>query len=217
MMRAFPLATTAFSLAAIFIPPFPACAQSVASATTLDLSAIVQPLLAVTGAVISGLLAIYVPRGLAAFQARTGIELTDQQRAVVLGAVRTAAGVVETKLDQGVMRADHVEVANPMVRAEAVAAINAVPAAAAALNMTVNGVARMIVGAVDTAAHGATSQTAASQTAASQTAASQTPAVQSSVPQAPVPRYAPPQTPIPQTPVPQTSGPQSAAIVTVAS
>jgi hypothetical protein len=212
MIRAFPLVTTALSLAAIFIRPFPACAQSVASASTLDLSAIVQPLLAVIGTVISGLLAIYVPRGLAAFQARTGIELTDQQRAVVLGAVRTAAGVVETKLDQGVMRADHVEVANPMVRAEAVAAINAVPAAAAALNMTVNGVARMIVGAVDTAAHGA-----ASQTAASQTAASQTPAVQSSVPQAPVPRYAPPQTPIPQTPVPQTSGPQSAAIVTVAS
>jgi hypothetical protein len=216
MIRAFPSATTALSLAAIFIPPFPACAQSIASTGTIDLSAIVQPLLAVIGTVISGLLAIYVPRGLAAFQARTGIELTDQQRAVVLGAVRTAAGVVETKLDQGVMRAGHVEVANPMVRAEAVAAINAVPVAAAALNMTVDGVARMIVGAVDTASHGAPSQT---------------PVAQSTVPQAPVPRYASPQVAVPQstvpqptvpqTPVPQTggaqtAGPQTAAITTVA-
>jgi len=158
MMRAFP-ATAVLSLTAIVIPPFPAAAQSVANAGAIDLSAVVQPLLAVIGTVISGLLAIYVPRGLAAFQQRTGIQLSDQQRAVVLGAVRTAAGVVETKLDQGVMRAGHVEIANPVVRAEAVAAINAVPAAAAALNLTVDRVARMIVGAVDTAAHGAPPQT----------------------------------------------------------
>jgi hypothetical protein len=155
MMRAFPSAAAALSMAAIAIPIFPAFAQSVASAGAIDLSTIVQPLLAVIGAVISGLLAIYVPRALAAFQERTGIQLTDQQRATVLGAVRTAAGVIETNLDKGVMRVDHVEVANPIVRAEAVAAINAVPVAAAALNMTVDGVARMIVGAADTATHGA--------------------------------------------------------------
>jgi hypothetical protein len=165
MMRSFPSATVALSLAAIVIPPFPAIAQSVANAGIIDLSAIVQPILAITGAVISGLLAIYVPRGLATFQARTGIELTDQQRAVVLGAVRTAAGVLETRLDQGVIRVSHVEIANPVVRTEAIAAINAVPNAAAALNLTVEGVARMIVGAVDTAAHGAAPQTAVLQPA----------------------------------------------------
>jgi hypothetical protein len=132
----------------------PAVAQTVANASTLDLSVIVQPILAVTGAVIASLLAIYVPKALAAFQARTNIQLTDQQRATVLGAVRTAAGVIETSLDQGVLRVAHVDIANPTVRAEAAAAINAVPVAAAALNMTVDGVARMIVGAVDTGAHG---------------------------------------------------------------
>jgi hypothetical protein len=135
--------------------PTSAVAQTLANATALDLSVIVQPILAVTGAVIVSLLAIYVPKALAAFQARTEIQLTDQQRATVLGAVRTAAGMVETLLDQGAMRVAHVDIANPTVRAEAAAAINAVPLAAAALNMTVNGVARMIVGAVDTGAHGA--------------------------------------------------------------
>jgi hypothetical protein len=134
--------------------PTSAIAQTVTSASTLDLSVVVQPILAVIGAVIASLLAIYVPKALAAFQARTNIQLTDQQRAIVLGAVRTAAGMVETSLDQGVLRVAHVEVTNPVVRAQAVAAINAVPIAAAALNMTVAGVARMIVGAVDTGSHG---------------------------------------------------------------
>jgi hypothetical protein len=226
MTRAFPSATTALALAAIFITPFPAFAQSVATASTLDLSAIVQPLLAVIGTVISGLLAIYVPKGLAAFQARTGIQLTDQQRAVVLGAVRTAAGVVETKLDQGVMLAGHVEIANPMVRAEAVAAINAVPVAAAALNMTVDGVARMIVGAVDTAAHGAEAQTLivqspaaqspAAHSPAAQSPAAQSPAAQSSVPQGPVPRCALPQAAVRQPSTPQTQAPQTLAPQTLA-
>jgi hypothetical protein len=140
-------------LAGSVLLPLPAMAQSAGNASTLDLSVIFQPILAVAAAVIAGLLAIYVPRALAAFQARTKIQLTDQQRATVLGAVRTAAGMSETKLDQAAMWVSHVEVSNPTVRAEAAAAINAVPLAAAALNMTVDGVSRMIVGAVDTAAH----------------------------------------------------------------
>jgi hypothetical protein len=140
----------------ILTVPASAVAQTVANASTLDLSVIAQPILAVTGAVIASLLAIYVPKALEAIQARTNIQLTDQQRATVLGAVRTAAGVIETSLDQGVLRVAHVDIANPAVRAEAAAAINAVPVAAAALNMTVDGVARMIVGAVDTSAHGVT-------------------------------------------------------------
>lgn len=131
-----------------------AAAQTVVSTATLDLTAIVQPILAVIGAVIASLLAIYVPKALAAFQARTKIQLTDQQRATVLGAVKTAAGIIETSLDQGLLRVAHIEVANPTVRAQAAAAINAVPIAAAALNLTVDGVARMIVGVVDTGEHG---------------------------------------------------------------
>jgi hypothetical protein len=138
---------------AVFILPAAAWAQATTS-PGVDLSPIVQPILAVTGAVIAGLLALYVPKALAAFQTYTGIQLTDQQRAVILGAVQTAAGNLETQLDQGALKVAHINVSNATVRSEAVAAINAVPDAMAALNMTTDGVARMIVGAVDTAAHG---------------------------------------------------------------
>src|ERR1700722_16485587 len=112
-MKTFFLSTAATLL------PVAAWAQAVAptpSATLVDLSAIVQPILAVIGATIAGLFAIYAPKALAAFEKRTGVQLTDQQRAVVLGAVKTAAGVVETKLDQGVMQVAHVDVSNPQIR-----------------------------------------------------------------------------------------------------
>ncbi len=144
--------------AALVIPHMPALAQGVPNATAVDLFAIAQPILAVAGTVIASLLTIYVPRGLALLQKRTNIQLTDQQRATMLGAVQTAAGVIETTLDQGVLRLAHINISNPTVRAEATAAINAVPVAAAALNMTVDGVARMIVGAIDTNAHGLATQ-----------------------------------------------------------
>lgn len=121
----------------------------------IDLEPIVRPVLATAGTVIAALLAIYVPKAIDALQKWTGIILTDQQRATVLGAVQTAAGNIETKLDQSILQTAHVTIDNPAVQAEAASAIAAVPNAAAALNMTVDGVARMIIGKVDTAAHGA--------------------------------------------------------------
>ena len=141
-------------LALAMIVPHPALAQTAAPVfaqnTASALALVVQPLFAVIGTVIAGVLAIYVPRALAAFEARTRIVLTDQQRATVLGAVQTAAGMIETTLDQGAMLMAHVGIASPAVRAEAANAIKMVPVAAGALNMTVDGMARMIVGAVET-------------------------------------------------------------------
>jgi len=154
MVRIFQTPAGVCGLFATILSTGPALAQGAANPATLNLTAIVQPILAVIGAVIAGLLAIYVPRFLTAIQARTKIQMTDQQRAAVLGAVQTAAGMIETTLDQGAIRLAHIDIANPAVRAEAANAINAVPIAAAALNMTVDGVARMIVGAIDTSAHG---------------------------------------------------------------
>lgn len=126
---------------------------------TVDLASVVQPILAVIGTVIASLIAIYVPKGLAALQARTNIQLTDQQRAQVLGAVQTAAGMIETKLDQGALKVAHIDIENPVIRDEARAALDAVPRAAEALGMSVDSVSRMIVGAVDTGAHGVTTAT----------------------------------------------------------
>lgn len=117
---------------------------------SVDLTPVLQPLLDIAGIVVSGLALVYVPRAIAAFQARTGIQLTQQQQATVLHAVQTGAGAIETKLDQGLMQVAHVNVGNADVQAEAQAAINAVPVAAAALGVTTQGIARMIVGAVDT-------------------------------------------------------------------
>lgn len=117
----------------------------------LDLTPVVQPILAALGMVMTGMFAVYVPKAIDAFTKRTGVIVTEQQRATVLGAVQTAAGVLETKLDQGALSVAHINVSNPSVLAQASAAIAAVPQAAAALGMTTDGVARMIVGAVDTA------------------------------------------------------------------
>lgn len=124
------------------------------ASTSLDLSVIVQPILAVIGAVIAGLMGIYIPKALTAFQARTGIILTENQRQTVLGAAQTTAGLIETELDKGVMKVAHVDIQNPAIRAMASEALDAVPKAAAAMNMSVDGMAKIIVGAVDTASHG---------------------------------------------------------------
>jgi hypothetical protein len=122
--------------------------------SALDLTPIVQPILATAGAIISGLLLIYVPKAIAAFEARTGIMLTDQQRATVLGAVQTGAGMIETDLDKGALSVAHININNPAILAQASSVIAAVPVAARALGMSVDGVARMLVGAVDTGSHG---------------------------------------------------------------
>jgi hypothetical protein len=121
---------------------------------SLDLSPILTPIFQVVGIAVSGIIAIYIPKALAAFQARTGIQLTEQQRATVLGAVQTAAGTLETKLDQGVVNVAQIHIEDASVREQAQKAINAVPNAMASLGMTPDSVARMIVGKVDTAAHG---------------------------------------------------------------
>lgn len=123
---------------------------------SLDLTAIVQPILAAAGAIISGLAAIYVPKAITAFQDRTHIILTENQRKTVMDAVNTAAGVLETDLDKGAVKVEHIDVGSPEVTQQAQRVVSAVPIAASALGLTVSGVARMIVGATDTGSHGVT-------------------------------------------------------------
>lgn len=117
---------------------------------SVDLTPIIEPIMALIGATITGLIAVYVPRALNAFEKRTGIQLTENQRKTVQDAVGTAAGMLETDLDKGALRVAHINVNNPEIQRQAQAVINAVPQSAAALGMTVDGVARMIVGATDT-------------------------------------------------------------------
>lgn len=119
--------------------------------TAADFAPIIQSVIAGIAAVITALIAIYVPKAIAAFEKRTGIQLTDQQRSQVMSAAATAAGILETQLDQGALKLEHVTPTNPAIVEQAQAAIARVPVAAAALNKSVPSMAETIVGLMDTA------------------------------------------------------------------
>lgn len=125
-------------------------AVTAAPSNTLDVTGIVQAVLETAALVIAGLIARFVPRLIDILQQRTGIMLTAQQRQTVLHGVQTAAGIIETQIDQGLIQVSHVRIDNPAVLAQARHVIEAVPMAAAAMGVTEAGVAGMIVGAVDT-------------------------------------------------------------------
>lgn len=118
--------------------------------TAADFAPIIQSVIAGIAAVIAALIAIYVPKAIAAFEKRTGIQLTDQQRSQVMSAAATAAGILETQLDQGALKLEHVTPTNPAIVEQAQAAIARVPVAAAALNKSVPSMAETIVGLMDT-------------------------------------------------------------------
>jgi hypothetical protein len=114
------------------------------------LQPVLQTLMAASATVVTTLVAIYGPRAIAALEQRTNTQFSEQQRSVILGAIDTAAGVLQTKLDQGILKVGDVSPINPSVLEQASQAINSVPAAMAFHGQTISSVARMIVGAVDT-------------------------------------------------------------------
>jgi hypothetical protein len=114
-------------------------------------ASIMQTVVAGLGMVVTAMISVLVPRAIAAFETRTGIQLTAQQEAKVLQSAMTAKGILETKLDQRILTIDHIDPSNPAVLSEAAAAIARVPAAAAALGKTTSYMAETIVGMVDTA------------------------------------------------------------------
>lgn len=109
-----------------------------------------QSVEAVFAAVILGLISIYVPKLLAAFTARTGVQISAAQVASVQGAAVTGAGILQTKIDQGILSIGHITVGDPAVVEEAAAAIARVPDAAAAINKSPTSMAETIIGLVDT-------------------------------------------------------------------
>jgi len=116
----------------------------------VDLQSILQPILEVIGLTIAGIITAYLPKAIAAFEARTGVQLSAQQKDTIRGAVQTAAGEIETQIDQKVLSVANVKISDPAIQAKAQAAISAVPGAMSALGMTPASVAKMIVGATDT-------------------------------------------------------------------
>lgn len=118
--------------------------------TAQDWASIAQAIIGVAGAVIATLIGIFVPRAIAAFEKRTHIAVTEQERAAVLAAVTTAAGLLQSKLDVGLLRARDVTPTNSQVMMAANTALLAVPQAAAAQGTTIEAASAMIAARVDT-------------------------------------------------------------------
>ena len=119
-----------------------------------DFAPLIQAVIALLAAVMTGLIGIYVPRAIAAFEARTHIALTDQQREAVRGAALTQAGIIETQLQQNILRLSQVRADSPEMLAAAKQALARVPQAAAAVGTTPAAMSAIIVGAADTSKKG---------------------------------------------------------------
>ena len=94
--------------------------------TGADWAPIAQAIIGAVGIVITTLAGIYVPKVLAAMERRTHIALTDQERAAIQSAITTAAGLVQNKLDTGVLKPKDVTPSNSVVMAETNRALLAV-------------------------------------------------------------------------------------------
>ncbi len=109
------------------------------------------PIIQATGEIVVALIGAFgvvlANKAIAAFEARTHVQLTEQQRAAVLGAVQTAAGMVKLELTKG-MPIAAVHENNTAIQAIATKATAGVQESIAALGVTPEGLAKMIVGKV---------------------------------------------------------------------
>lgn len=115
-----------------------------------DFAPIIQSCIALLAAVITGLIGIFVPRAIAAFERRTGVLVTDQERAALMSAVTTGTGLLQTRLDLRLLRPVDILPGSPAVVKEAELALARVPDAAAGQAATIDTTAAMIAARVDT-------------------------------------------------------------------
>lgn len=93
---------------------------------------------------------VVIPWAIGAYQKRTGVEVTDQQRAAIYHALDTGKGQIETLLDQGTLKVADVTPTHPAVWQAAKEALARVPESAASQHITTDAAAQIIVGAVNT-------------------------------------------------------------------
>ena len=93
---------------------------------------------------------VIIPWGVWEYRQRTNLQETDQQRKAVMQAMDTAKGLVETAMDQGLLRPSEVKPDNRVIQREAEEALARVPEAAKAQGTTIDAAAKMIVARVDT-------------------------------------------------------------------
>lgn len=114
--------------------------------TAADFEPIIQSITAGIALLLTGLIGIYVPKAIAAFEARTGVQITAQQQATIIAAANTEVGILKLKIDQGVLTPGQISPADPAVLAHATSALDRVPDAAAAMGKSVPSMAETIVG-----------------------------------------------------------------------
>lgn len=114
---------------------------------TFDWAPVVQAVVEIAVALIGAFGMVLANKAIAAFEARTHVQLTEQQRAAVLGAVQTAAGMVKLELAKGLPLAE-IHLKNPTIQEIASLATAGVQDAITALGVTPEGVVKMIVGKV---------------------------------------------------------------------
>lgn len=93
---------------------------------------------------------IVIPWAIQAYQRRTGVQITDQQRAAVQSALTTAAGLIQTQLDRGFLTRADIVPDGAAVTAAAIAALDRVPTSAAAVGTTPGTAATIVASRVDT-------------------------------------------------------------------
>ena len=117
-------------------------------------SEVLTPILQAAGLALLGFLINVLrqnlPRLIDAFEKRTGLIISEQNRTALDRAADTGAGLIETKLHQGILKIADVNPGNPVVQEIAKETLARVPTAAAAENTTPTAMAHVIVGRADT-------------------------------------------------------------------
>lgn len=100
--------------------------------------------------VVTLLSGVVIPWAILAYQARTGKQVTDQQRAAVDKALTTGAGIVQTMIDKGQLPVKDVTPENHLIMIEARSALARVPDSAKAQGTTPAAAAAILAGKLDT-------------------------------------------------------------------
>lgn len=112
------------------------------------LTGLIQWALPLVGVVVSAMLVPLVQRAVAAFEARTSIQLTDQQVQAIQNAVGTATSMLNNLVAKGALAHADVHVASAPVAKAVQYVVNAVPGAVAALGVSNETLASMIAARV---------------------------------------------------------------------
>lgn len=120
--------------------------------TSQDFQPVFEAAFLAIAAVVTAMMKIYIPRAISAYEKWVGVKLTDQERAAISDAADTAAGIIKTRLDQGVLKVSDVAPENPQIKEIARTALSRVPAAALSQDVTTDAMAHIVVGKADTSA-----------------------------------------------------------------